>query len=245
MEIEGKKLYIVCGNCQKTSATDLKLTSSHCGGYICQECDNSSHDCSICAESQGLSQERQKTLVIQDFLSHGVSSCILEPITLPFFQIPENIITLTEDNEECLKFFDCPICFDLLFDPVTSLCGHSFCRQCLSRAIDHNPCCPVCRSPISQYSTQLSRPTDILIQYLTQILFPISYKQRKDKEQENLLELEKNLPIFVCSFTFPKIPMFLHVCSLFETTIHLFSYPTTTKLTIFNLSERSSNRVID
>jgi hypothetical protein len=52
---------------------------------------------------------------------------------------PEN------SEEEQLKCFDCPICFELLFDPVTSPCGHSFCRQCLARAIDHNPACPVCR----------------------------------------------------------------------------------------------------
>jgi len=50
-----------------------------------------------------------------------------------------------------------------------------------------------------------------LIQYLTSILLPSGYEQRRRKEEENLLELEKNLPIFVCAWTFPKIPMHLHV----------------------------------
>lgn len=51
----------------------------------------------------------------------------------------------SDEDSDRWKCFDCPICFELLFDPVTSPCGHSFCRQCLARAIDHNPCCPVCR----------------------------------------------------------------------------------------------------
>lgn len=65
-----------------------------------------------------------------------------------------------------------------------------------------------------QHSTQLSRPTDLLIQHLTRSLLPKSYRLRALKEAENLLELEKNLPIFVCSWTFPKLPIHLHVCLL-------------------------------
>lgn len=29
--------------------------------------------------------------------------------------------------------FSCTLCFELFYDPVTTICGHSFCRQCLSR----------------------------------------------------------------------------------------------------------------
>ena len=34
----------------------------------------------------------------------------------------------------------------LLFDPVTTPCGHAFCRGCLDRCLDHNASCPLCKS---------------------------------------------------------------------------------------------------
>lgn len=40
------------------------------------------------------------------------------------------------------KFFECPICIDLLKDPVTIACGHNFCRNCLNDSVK---ICPICR----------------------------------------------------------------------------------------------------
>jgi len=45
---------------------------------------------------------------------------------------------------------DCTLCYGLLALPVTLPCGHSFCRPCVIRALDHGqsqdePKCPVCR----------------------------------------------------------------------------------------------------
>jgi hypothetical protein len=49
----------------------------------------------------------------------------------------------------------CPICMDFLVGGVTTLCGHSFCWQCLDEAVLLNPSktsknidCPVCRNNI-------------------------------------------------------------------------------------------------
>ncbi|GAB0490041.1 hypothetical protein MMPV_001271 [Pyropia vietnamensis] len=43
---------------------------------------------------------------------------------------------------------DCVLCLKLLHQPVTTACGHSFCRPCLVRALDHVEACPLCRAPI-------------------------------------------------------------------------------------------------
>ena len=41
---------------------------------------------------------------------------------------------------------DCILCLKLLFEPVTTPCGHSFCRPCFARALDHGNKCPCCRT---------------------------------------------------------------------------------------------------
>ena len=44
--------------------------------------------------------------------------------------------------------FECTVCTDLFLDPVTAPCGHSFCRRCLARSLDHKPECPLCRAQV-------------------------------------------------------------------------------------------------
>ena len=40
--------------------------------------------------------------------------------------------------------FDCPLCFALLFDPITLECGHTFCRDCMIRCFEFKKHCPYC-----------------------------------------------------------------------------------------------------
>jgi len=47
---------------------------------------------------------------------------------------------------EVTHSFGCPLCLDILHDPVLTPCNHSFCRTCISRACSSgHSCCPVCR----------------------------------------------------------------------------------------------------
>lgn len=36
-----------------------------------------------------------------------------------------------------LDDFDCILCMKLMYEPVTTPCGHSFCKLCFARAMDH------------------------------------------------------------------------------------------------------------
>ncbi|KAG8507057.1 putative tripartite motif-containing protein 75, partial [Galemys pyrenaicus] len=62
----------------------------------------------------------------------------------------------------------CPVCLDVLTDPVTIPCGHNFCRSCIQQAwkdlLDSFPC-PVCRHPQQERhfspNPQLARMIDL------------------------------------------------------------------------------------
>ncbi|KAK5046215.1 hypothetical protein LTR84_008358 [Exophiala bonariae] len=44
---------------------------------------------------------------------------------------------------------ECPVCLDSLQDSVVTACAHSFCRDCISRVIETQRKCPLCRADLS------------------------------------------------------------------------------------------------
>jgi hypothetical protein len=48
--------------------------------------------------------------------------------------------------------FSCAVCKLLMYEPVTTNCGHNFCKSCLSKWIKKSKksTCPVCRNPIAK-----------------------------------------------------------------------------------------------
>lgn len=43
------------------------------------------------------------------------------------------------------------VCFDVFIEPVATLCGHVFCKECLNDWLASQPSCPTCKS--NQWST--------------------------------------------------------------------------------------------
>jgi hypothetical protein len=111
---------------------------------------------------------------------------------------------------------DCQVCYALYCDPYTTPCGHTFCRSCLHRILDHAPHCPVCRRAL-QNSPSLFGPAcpsnDTIIR-VTTAFWADELHQRKAAvlADGNLLsDAEFDIPIFVCALAFPEMPTFLHV----------------------------------
>jgi len=52
------------------------------------------------------------------------------------------------EDDEVRDDVECKLCFAVLCEPTTTICGHTFCRACLVRTLDHNPACPLCRTSL-------------------------------------------------------------------------------------------------
>ncbi|XP_028677259.2 E3 ubiquitin-protein ligase TRIM39-like isoform X1 [Erpetoichthys calabaricus] len=60
-----------------------------------------------------------------------------------------------EDTMICEDQLSCSVCIDVFTDPVTTPCGHSFCRECITHFWDHKEVflCPLCKSEFPERPT--------------------------------------------------------------------------------------------
>ncbi|XP_059541513.1 LON peptidase N-terminal domain and RING finger protein 1 isoform X2 [Myotis daubentonii] len=120
--------------------------------------------------------------------------------------IPEGLIDASD--------FECSLCMRLFFEPVTTPCGHSFCKNCLERCLDHTPYCPLCKESLKEYLADRRYCVTQLLEELIVKYLPDELSERKkiyDEETAELSHLTKNVPIFVCTIAYPTVPCPLHV----------------------------------
>ncbi|XP_034037450.1 LON peptidase N-terminal domain and RING finger protein 1 [Thalassophryne amazonica] len=110
--------------------------------------------------------------------------------------------------------FECPLCIRLFYEPVTTPCGHSFCKNCMERSLDHNLRCPLCKQPLQEYFKNRKYHLTVLLQDIVTRLFPSQLAERKQIHEAEIAELSnlnKDIPIFVCTVAYPGVPCPLHV----------------------------------
>ncbi|KAG7517917.1 LON peptidase N-terminal domain and RING finger protein 1-like [Solea senegalensis] len=110
--------------------------------------------------------------------------------------------------------FECPLCIRLFYEPVTTPCGHTFCKNCIERSLDHNLRCPLCKQPLQEYLKNRKYSPTVLLQDIMSCLFPSQLAERKqvhEAEMAELSNLNKDIPIFVCTVAYPGIPCPLHI----------------------------------
>lgn len=81
-----------------------------------------------------------------------------------------------EVNYEIEEEFKCLICIDLLVEPVTTMCGHTFCKSCLIKYLKIKLNCPMCRKPILQSKDSLAK--NVLFENLIKSKHHIKYQER-------------------------------------------------------------------
>ncbi|XP_007237027.3 LON peptidase N-terminal domain and ring finger 1, like [Astyanax mexicanus] len=110
--------------------------------------------------------------------------------------------------------FECPLCMRLFYEPVTTPCGHTFCKNCLERCLDHSPQCPLCKESLKMYlATRKYSITQVLDDIIKQYLSDEHAGRQKVhiEETKELSDLQNNVPIFVCTMAYPTVPCPLHV----------------------------------
>uniref|UniRef100_A0A3Q3WKG5 Uncharacterized protein n=1 Tax=Mola mola TaxID=94237 RepID=A0A3Q3WKG5_MOLML len=110
--------------------------------------------------------------------------------------------------------FECSLCMRLFYEPVTTPCGHTFCKNCLERCLDHTAQCPLCKESLKQYLACRRYTVTTVLDTLIKQCLSQEYAERTKtqlEETRELSDLTKNVPIFVCTMAYPTVPCPLHV----------------------------------
>ncbi|KNG49580.1 cytosolic regulator pianissimo [Stemphylium lycopersici] len=124
-----------------------------------------------------------------------------------------DIALLERLREVTHKELDCLVCYNLMLDPTTTSCGHTFCRRCLARVMDHSSICPFCRRGLHVPASLQNQSSNAILNSLLNGLCPDLVNARADalKAEEQAGDNVLNVPLFICTLSLPSMPTFLHV----------------------------------
>lgn len=123
-------------------------------------------------------------------------------------------VTVYQDlNEGARQEVDCQVCYSLMLDPITTFCGHTLCRICMTRVLDHSLHCPVCRRQLALPPSILRQPGNKTLTKVIDNFWPEAIQARREVAAAEDLGAEggMNVPLFICTLGFPNQPTFLRV----------------------------------
>ncbi|ORY06271.1 hypothetical protein K493DRAFT_23152 [Basidiobolus meristosporus CBS 931.73] len=215
--------HLTCFQCHHGLRNPITLP---CGHSVCSECLPTSHEnypcgfvtpqpCLTCPFPSCSFQYPSLSGVKLDVTLANISQICLQEIPQPQAQKPIDSDS-SSPNPELPTLatilqpeFECQICYRILFEPLTTSCGHTFCKECLLRTTDHSSRCPTCRNAIS-FSQVRDQQTNHALSRLVELLFPKSLYQRKVLPAE-VTEENEAVPILTGGLVFPDITYSLHI----------------------------------
>lgn len=119
---------------------------------------------------------------------------------------------LTQLRNATQEEIECRLCYTIMADPLTTPCGHTFCRPCLQWALNGARYCPACRRP--QTMQPAAYPVNQVLSGLANFFWQdVIQEQRLDEtagttsaldaESSSRRESGSERPIFVGHFIFP------------------------------------------
>lgn len=112
---------------------------------------------------------------------------------------------------------ECKICYAVLFQPITTDCGHTFCRACLQRNLDFRSECPYCRQTVdcrAVTNTAITCEVKEMAENLFQKQYierELSFADEKAKWKRVGVDEHTEVPVFVCTLAFPSLKYPLHI----------------------------------
>lgn len=180
--------------CPACNGKLLKPSTLPCGYTVCQSCISTTNTCisPTCERVHTIST--QPNVVIQQL--QAIVTSYDSSHSLDALRSSLNIPT------------ECPICCTRFTNPTTTPCGHTFCRNCLVRSLDHQRSCPFCRDSLDFCPP----PTLVLTTILSQL-----YIEQDDDESADVHALndfdssDTRVPLLIGSLSFPHINCVIHV----------------------------------
>ena len=125
-----------------------------------------------------------------------------------------DVEVLNRLKEAVRSEMDCQVCYALYLEPYTTACGHTFCRMCLHRVLDHSEHCPICRRTLTiqpQLEPASFPSNHCLSQMINGFWADLVAVRAQTARLEQGIQGDCTTPIFVCTLSFPTMPTFLHV----------------------------------
>ena len=102
-----------------------------------------------------------------------------------------------------------PICVELLYEPYTGPCGHSFCRRCAGEARRRDPRCPTCRA--SWRGVPANLPVSSALATAIRRLAPAEYAARAAEAPPFEPVAERTIGVFQLYHVLPQQRLQLHI----------------------------------
>ncbi|KAL9935873.1 hypothetical protein V8E36_005450 [Tilletia maclaganii] len=110
-----------------------------------------------------------------------------------------------------LDVLECQLCYLLLYEPITTPCGHTFCRACFARNLDHSDRCPLCRARMPSWGFWQEHATSKCLMDLILLEVDRLYTERRLAAELDEASARLSTPIFVCTLAYPDMPTVLHI----------------------------------
>jgi len=146
---------------------------------------------------------------------HYHSELTFTPVTLTASETTAPLdMAVFESLKEIVRAeLECQVCYSLMVDPLTTTCGHTYCRKCVARVLDHSTLCPACRRPLLSMRPGVS--TEPSNKRLSQIIHGLLADELMARiiaiQEEEGMDEEGLVPLFPCTLAYPGMPTFLHV----------------------------------
>jgi len=80
--------------------------------------------------------------------------------------------------------FECSLCFRVFYQPVTTTCGHVFCKQCLFSSLKYSVHCPLCRCKLETSTIQHKYAVNVVLMNMIEKYFPKEHKERVEEDTQ-------------------------------------------------------------